>query len=338
MAMSTSDNSKVRKQAAEDLAYVLSGEATLSACDDIDRQGDNSPEYDKEYQGLADLMAGIECLRSTDVVANTVAQAGRQNHWWRYAIAASLLLSFASVFWWTVDSPENGASRMDRYVTRVGEQKQVTLDGGSTVYLNTNSELLVPKGEGQEHVVLRRGEAFFDIEKSPDSPFSIEVAGRIVTVLGTSFNIRVEPDLWMVDVATGSVVIHKPDEEIVASLPSRQGGEITELPAEAQVKLISGQMATLATNGGVTLLAHSEGSGSWRSGRLEFKQVPLYLVVKELNRYSAKKILIEDTSIIELPISAMFSIDRIHVLLSGVSDAWGIKVTNYPDRIVLVAQ
>ena len=73
----------------------------------------------------------------------------------------------------------------------------------------------------------------------------------------------------------------------------------------------------------------------WRTGTLDFDSVPLVDVVRELNRYSGKKILIEDAGIIDLKVLGVIQIDRISLALQGLEHTLPIKVTHHFDQIVL---
>ena len=76
----------------------------------------------------------------------------------------------------------------------------------------------------------------------------------------------------------------------------------------------------------------------WRTGSLDFDSVPLVDVVRELNRYSGKKILIEDASIIDLKVLGVIQVDQIGLALQGLERALPIKVTHHFDQIVLTGK
>ena len=66
------------------------------------------------------------------------------------------------------------------------------LEDGTEVWLNKYSELKYPKSFAtNSREVSLKGEAFFDVERNEDSPFSVNLSNdNLVTVLGTSFNIN----------------------------------------------------------------------------------------------------------------------------------------------------
>ncbi|MBD1432062.1 FecR domain-containing protein [Sphingobacterium sp. DN00404] len=72
---------------------------------------------------------------------------------------------------------------------------RVTLDDGSTVWLNAASKLIYPsKFSRHERKVVIEGEAYFEIQKDPTRPFKVTSGDQTVEVLGTTFNISAYPD------------------------------------------------------------------------------------------------------------------------------------------------
>ena len=82
----------------------------------------------------------------------------------------------------------------------------------------------------------------------------------------------------------------------------------------------------------------------WRSGRVRFENQTLMQVISEVNRYSRVKVLIEDSTIADLRISAVLNLDQVEMtgqvelLLSSLEDIHPIKVVRHPDRFVLIAE
>ncbi|TDW99201.1 FecR family protein [Dinghuibacter silviterrae] len=71
-----------------------------------------------------------------------------------------------------------------------GEVKQLTLPDGSRVTVNASSRLAYAKSFKTRQVRLMTGEAFFEVTKDQNRPFTVETKGINTRVLGTSFNIR----------------------------------------------------------------------------------------------------------------------------------------------------
>ncbi|NJN25163.1 MAG: DUF4974 domain-containing protein [Cyclobacteriaceae bacterium] len=82
-------------------------------------------------------------------------------------------------------------AKMIHKANPIGQKSTVFLPDGSKVVLNSNSTLSYQENftNGVREVTLE-GEAFFEIEKDPDKPFSVLTKQMKVQVLGTSFNLR----------------------------------------------------------------------------------------------------------------------------------------------------
>ena len=110
------------------------------------------------------------------------------------------------------------------------------------------------------------------------------------------------------------------------------------LSADRQYRLVAGsvvnynqksQQLSMQTDPNV------EKRQSWRSGILRFDAVPLKTLVKELNRYTGKKILIEDTEIMDLKVYATIRIDRIGLALADLELTLPVDVVQHFDRVVI---
>ncbi len=127
-------------------------------------------------------------------------------------IAASILIiigiGFGSYLAYTV-APVPAIAWMEK-TTRKGQRATITLMDGTKVYLNANSKISFPEQfSADKREVILEGEAFFEVARNVESPFTIQSGDLTTTVLGTSFNIRSfagEPRV--VSVATGKVKVN----------------------------------------------------------------------------------------------------------------------------------
>src|SRR5690606_10577097 len=76
--------------------------------------------------------------------------------------------------------------------TPIGKTIAFKLQDGSTVYLNSNSQISFQWNfkHKEERRVSLNGEAFFVVSKDKTKPFIVENNGNEVKVLGTSFNVN----------------------------------------------------------------------------------------------------------------------------------------------------
>ncbi len=142
--------------------------------------------------------------------------------WFGWAAAASILLG---LILWQFIPKEN--SQLNQVVYENNREKAltpltekinnsdkailVTLDDGSSIFLNPNSKISYAKNFNQGNIreIYLSGEAFFEVAKNPNKPFLVYANELITKVLGTSFNVRAyanEKDIT-VKVRTGRVAV-----------------------------------------------------------------------------------------------------------------------------------
>jgi len=64
------------------------------------------------------------------------------------------------------------------------------LPDGSRVYMNEGSRISYPEEFNENRTLKLEGEAFFEVMANPESPFRVHSGQIVVSVLGTSFNVK----------------------------------------------------------------------------------------------------------------------------------------------------
>jgi ferric-dicitrate binding protein FerR (iron transport regulator) len=77
-----------------------------------------------------------------------------------------------------------------RYATQIGEIRRAALQDGSLAEINTNSVLDVAMRLRSRDVVLRKGEAWFQVAKDRARPFVVAAGDIRVQAVGTAFSVR----------------------------------------------------------------------------------------------------------------------------------------------------
>ncbi len=340
---------KVTRLVSSDIVRLFSGRLAESDRQRILDVRQNSRDYDQDFLDTVEALADMEVLaKDADILAVMDKYQSEPTELRRIAlkpilaIAATVLLAVTVVFIspFQADQRDGIASR---YSTRIGEQKTITLEDGSLIALNTGTQLWVELSDGRRRVVLERGEAWFDVAADPSRPFTIDLGMRSVSVLGTKFNILKSPGQFTLAVVEGMVAIHRDEETVSSSAPAAEvaTGDRVQLRAGIQHRIPAG-MATEFDASSQQLVAwrpsHIDRVGQWRSGVIRYDEEPLSKVIQELNRYSAKKILIEDSAIMDMEVYAAIRIDRIDMALSVLENSLPVKVTQHFDRIVISAR
>ena len=132
-----------------------------------------------------------------------------------------------------------------------GGEFNVTLADGTRVWLNAGSKLTYPVAfVGNERRVILRGEGYFEVKKDDTKPFRVEVNGMMVTVLGTSFNLKSFPseERTTATLLSGKVEVKTLSESVILE-PNQQADlivgenklEVREVDAEAYRAWTKGQ-------------------------------------------------------------------------------------------------
>ena len=311
----------------------------------IHSRAQNEPGYREELDGSLEFLAGVEAL-ADDREIRGIAQDYRQilhEHRSRrrlaLSLAAGVLMAVGAVL--IHFSPWSGPddSHLQKYFTRIGEQQTIELTDGSVVTLNTGGQLLVDYDGKARRILLEQGEAYFQVAEDPVRPFTVHLGGRSVTAVGTAFNIRKSKDRYQLAVIEGAVAFHEVTDEVPVSQPLVSvDGQAVVISMPGQRRVEAGWVVEFDVRRDVLTAFRPESMDryqDWRSGMLSFFYEPLYQVIQELNRYSRKKILIEDASVMELSVYTAIRVDEIDAALKGLEKVLPIEVTRHYDRIVI---
>ena len=325
---------------AHALVRLWSDELSETEAMAIQSRSQSDPKYREELDRLLVVFDGIARFaddRRMEAIATdygNLLRKRRRNRRLALGMVAGMLLAFGAVL--AVISPWRGAdeSHLQKYFTRIGEQKNIELPDGSVITLNTGGQLVVDYSGPERRILLERGEAFFEVAEDPERPFRVGLGTHAVTVLGTAFNVLMDPGRYQVAVIEGAVTFHEATAELSASPPpvTMQG------PGPRRIE--AGWVAELDVNRNELTAFQPESMDryrDWRSGLLSFSYEPLSQVVRELNRYSRRKILIEDASVMELTVVTAIHVTDIDGALQSLEQVLPIEITRHYDRIVISA-
>ncbi|HEX5775876.1 MAG TPA: FecR domain-containing protein [Caulobacteraceae bacterium] len=218
------------------------------------------------------------------------------------------------------------------YATRVGEKTSVTLPDGSVVTLNTDTVLRTRASRERRIVYLDRGQAYFRVAKDAERPFEVHAAGRTVTALGTAFDVRVDGGRFEVTLVEGKVRVSAPVKPVAA--PATPGA-----PAVRTTEMLAGDQF-VATTDREWSVARTDPTRetSWLVGRLKFEGEPLGDVVDEFNRYSQRKVVIDDPALAARPVSGAFRADDQDAFIEALEIAHLAVVQSETDEVVRLAR
>lgn len=158
-------------------------------------------------------------------------------------------------------------SQTNKLIVPFGKRSSVVLADGSTVQINSGTEIEFPTAFiGNTREIGVKGEIFIDVAKQNNKPFIIRTPNSQITVYGTSFNVSSYPDEKneSIVLVNGSVEIKSEDNSIMLK-PSEM--------AEIENGIIQRKKVNVSEY------------ISWKSGYMELNKTPLNDVLKKIGRY-----------------------------------------------------
>jgi transmembrane sensor len=228
-----------------------------------------------------------------------------------WLIAAMLIVALGigllTRAWFTSRDP--AAQTLQSYSTGVGERQTVHLPDRSSVVLGPTSRLAVIAFDDQQRSVRLTGQAFFEVTRGPNRPFSVATTGARVQVLGTSFDV--------------SAYAGEPVRVAVAS------GRV----AVARAVVTTGQIA-IVHDGHVSVSeGNVEAITAWRNGQLAFNNAEFSAVAATLERWHDVDIEIGDSALANSRVSAVFAQQSTGEVIEVLAETLGARVTRAGRRI-----
>jgi len=189
----------------------------------------------------------------------------------------------------------------------------VDLPDGSRVYLNEGARIEYPAEFGQERSVKLNGEAFFEVMSDPVNPFNVRSGNVVVSVLGTSFNVKTTKNVKDVEVfvESGNVRMTLEDSEKSIIL---EPGELG-YTKESELKL----------------LAQSDPNYiSWKTKDFKFVDANLMEVLRELEESYHVEINTGSLDLEDMKITTTYREQSIEAILETIGAAFGLTV-NFRD-------
>jgi len=209
--------------------------------------------------------------------------------------------------------------RHESVVTRVGEQRAMTLSDGTRINLNTDTRVIVEYSERERLVRLEQGEASFEVARNPERPFVVNAAAARIEVLGTSFVVRRDQRMLSVTLVDGQVKVVQEDH---IEVPARllQPGERLTL-AEKHAPRVDRPAIDKVT--------------AWQHGQVAFDDIPLAEAVVEMNRYSDRKLAVEGAEAGKIRVGGLFRSGDVASFAQAVAAEDHLRVVARPDSIIL---
>lgn len=230
---------------------------------------------------------------------------------WRQAMAmaACLMLGFGVLLGW---------DRGD-LTTASDEIREIGLEDGSHLTLDAGSVASTAFSSAHRAVVLRQGDAFFQIARDEHRPFDVVAGGVTVTVLGTSFDVRLDQASVQVQVVSGKVRLRGPHGETIGPLTAGQAVRIDRVSGQTSAFTIS--PADVA---------------AWKEDRLVVEDRPLAEVVAVLNRHYPGRLVLTDDVLAARHVTGVFDLRQPVRALRAAVAPWGGEVSEWMGWLTVV--
>lgn len=212
--------------------------------------------------------------------------------------------------------------------TQVGEQRMLTLEDGSRIFLNTDTRLSVHYDKDRRLVELAEGEALFDVAKNTARPFIVDAGAEQVRAVGTEFVVRRDPHQVAVTLVEGKVRITDQESR---EATGRAGS------AEQQPKILTaGQRLIFADNRPPALdQPPLDTVTAWRRGEVVLDKTRLQDAAEEMNRYSNVKLVVDNPDTADIRLSGIFRAGDSQRFAQAVAETYHLHIDNQPHRIVI---
>jgi transmembrane sensor len=275
---------------------------------------DAKVEHRDAYARALELMGSMDvlCPDADERVREARVYAGRRN-----AVRGIALSLVAGVALALAAEPARrigkfGFGNSATYQTRMGEVRDLVLEDGTHLDLDTSSRVIVEFGPWHRKVRLEEGRAQFAVQYEAARPFEVEAGCATLRDIGTRFDVRQEGGELAVAVIEGEVEV-------------RTAGQ------SDHIDLHRGERVILSTDGGA---GHSRLDsidpttyGAWREGKFVFEHLPLSRVLRELGRYHAARFVLGDPRMGDLRINGSFPTTDLRAAMNTLGIELPIEVT-----------
>lgn len=229
----------------------------------------------------------------------------------RQLMRSSLLLMLGGWLGWQYTPLPEATHRLahrwraDHY-TAIGEIRELTLEDGGKLWLNTDTAIDIEYSASQRNLLLRNGEIY--IETAADTlqrPFTVSGQHGQLKALGTGFTVRQNNTSTLVSVYEGAV-------------------EITTRSGLKQI-LNAGQQTRFDAQTIAAEESASPGNKSWHQGVIVADDMALQQLLDELGRYHQGHIGLHP-SLSELRVVGTFPLDKPAHVLAMLEDTLPLKV------------
>jgi transmembrane sensor len=287
--------------------------------------------------GLQALAWAVSAGAAEQVITQVRARQRRRRRRRLVALAGTAAgLIFGLAFWRTPPPAATADSPVPSTRTAiVSAPASQVLPDGSVVEFKEGAVLAVEFGRERRRVVLKAGEAHFQVVKDPLRPFVVSAEGIEVRAVGTAFAVQLGARAVDVIVTEGRVAVERtPTDAAGRKAGAPTGGEQPHpaLPSGPDAVLVSAGNRVTVTHSSPTVAppvvavsaSEMERRLAWRVPRLEFSGTPLGEAIPMFNQHGRLRLTL-DPALHGLQLSGLLRADDTESLLLLLRNEFGIE-------------
>ena len=208
-------------------------------------------------------------------------------------------------------------------IAEVGQVKAQTLEDGTKLNINANSEVEVTYYRNKRLVKLNRGEVIFEVARDESRPFIVDSGYGRITVLGTRFAVNRLQKRTRVSVDHGRVQFEAVDAN----------GSVSQSP----LILKNGEVAELQQNQMPKRTAQCASDAfSFAKGTISFDKAGLDEIAETLSRYRKPAVRLQSSLEDDTQITAVIKVQDIEKFIANLPDMAAVQVKSAPQQTLII--
>lgn len=294
------------------------------------RSGDNADlfeEYSRLWRsmGLLKEMEAVDTVKALKAVSKKIGSEGSSSYRLITILSRVAAILFIPLLSYVLIAGFSGNRKAvdlrpdiawQTMSTGVGMRGSIELPDGSSVTLNSGSEIQYPTrfSKGIREIKLT-GEAYFEVSQDKKHPFIVNTGKMNVEVVGTTFNVSAYNDDMPVRVIleTGCISLFSGDWNNRTEIGVLKPGQLGEFNKESRVLSVSN--------------VETEKHLAWKDGNIIFRDDPMSDVISRLERWFNVDIYVADDEILSYEFTAKFHDETLAQVLTLLKLSSGIEST-----------
>lgn len=316
-------SSHVDDQAAEWVARQDTGHLSAEEEAQFQLWLDRSPACREAYSRYESLWSEFGRLEEPEASPAIVVQrSDNAGHFSRRAVAAGLIAALGL-------GSGAVATLMQRpaYATPVGGLQTVALPDGSRVTLNTDTRIVVDYSNAERRIVLKRGEAFFEVKEELGRPFRVASSVSEIDASGSKFVVRLDAgSRCEVTVIEGTVAVSRAPAiydikapEVMANVDAGRRLSISDEREDVQ-RLTEEEIGRAA---------------AWRGRKIVFSGETLRQAIAEMQRYTPVNLVVDD-AVGSFAVGGHFLTTDVLAFVEAVEATFPVSALRSKDEIRIV--